>query len=116
MYAANMATQKKTESVGKLAIGIRDENITSENLGYIMFHYWKNEDATLYRVSTNPRIVNKQDIPDGYLLRMAANSKKFLLLEYDPSRPVDIGAYDIMKVQRKGKGRYMPFVVERSAL
>ena len=110
MYAVNMATRKNTESVGRLAIGIKDENIAFEHLGYIMFHYWKNEEATLYRITTSPRIVNKQDIPDGFLLRMEANSKKFLLLEYDFSHPADIGSYDIMQVQRKGKGRYLPFV------
>lgn len=25
--------------------------------------------------------------------------------------PADIGSYDIMKVQRKGKGRYLPFAI-----
>jgi hypothetical protein len=54
--------------------------------------------------------VKKQDIPDGYLLRMDANAKQFLLIEYDPSKPANIGKFDIMKVQRKGHGRYMPFV------
>ena len=75
-----------------------------------MFHYWKNEKATPYRITNNPRIVSKQDIPGGYLLRMTTDAKKFLLLEYDPSKPANIDTYDIMKVQRKGKGRYLPFV------
>ncbi len=105
-----MTTRKKTESVGKLAIGIKDKNIAFENLGYIMFHYWKNEDATPYRIVNSPRIVSKQDIPDGYLLRMTTDAQKFLLLEYNPNKPAIIGEFDIMKVQRKGKGRYLPFV------
>jgi hypothetical protein len=41
---------------------------------------------------------------------MATDAQKFLLLEYDPNKPADIDTYDIMKVQRKGKGRYLPFV------
>lgn len=113
MYSANMLTRRKTESVGKLAIGIKDgiwNNSFIDNIGYIMFHYWKNDNATPYRVTNSPRIVKKQDIPDGYLLRMDANAKQFLLIEYDPNKPADIGGFDIMKVQRKGHGRYMPFV------
>ena len=113
MFSANMRTRKKTEAVGKLAIGIKDgiwNNSFIDNIGYIMFHYWKNDNATPYRVTNSPRIVKKQDIPDGYLLRMDANAKQFLLIEYDPSKPANIGKFDIMKVQRKGHGRYMPFV------
>ena len=113
MYSANMLTRRKTESVGKLAIGIKDgiwNNSFIDNIGYIMFHYWKNDNATPYRITNSPRIVKKQDIPDGYLLRMDANAKQFLLIEYDPNKPADIGGFDIMKVQRKGHGRYMPFV------
>ena len=49
-----------------------------------------------------PRIVSKQDIPDGYLLRMTTDACKFLLMEYDKNKPADIGYFDIMKVQRKG--------------
>ena len=113
MYSANTLTRKKTESVGKLAIGIKEDiwnNSFIDNIGFIMFHYWKNDNATPYRVTNSPRIVKKQDIPDGYLLRMDANAKQFLLIEYDPSKPANIGKFDIMKVQRKGHGRYMPFV------
>ena len=113
MYSANMLTRRKTESVGKLAIGIKDglwNNSIIGNIGYIMFHYWKNDNATPYCVTNSPRIVKKQDIPDGYLLRMDANAKQFLLIEYDPNKPADIGGFDIMKVMRRGKGRYMPFV------
>ena len=113
MYSANTLTRKKIESVGKLAIGIKEDiwnNSFIDNIGFIMFHYWKNDNATPYRVTNSPRIVKKQDIPDGYLLRMDANAKQFLLIEYDPSKPANIGKFDIMKVQRKGHGRYMPFV------
>lgn len=110
---------KKTEPVGKLALGIKDgalDNININNIGYIMFHYWKNEKATPYRITNNPRIVSKLDIPDGYLLRLAADAQNFLLLEYDPNKPADIGKFDIKKVQRKGKGRYLPFVIQLDSI
>jgi len=115
MYAANMTTRKKTEPVGKLALGMKEgelDDLMLSKIGYIMFHYWNNQEATAYRITNSPRIVSKQDIPDGYLLRLATNVQKFLLLEYVPGKPTDIGAFDIMKVQRKGKGRYMPFVTQ----
>ena len=115
MYAVNMATRKKTESVGKLALGMKEgelDDLMLSKIGYIMFHYWNNQEATAYRITNSPRIVSKQDIPDGYLLRLATNVQKYLLLEYVPGKPADIGAFDIMKVQRKGKGRYMPFVTQ----
>ena len=115
MYAANMTTRKKTEPVGKLALGMKEGELDVfilSKIGYIMFHYWNNQEATAYRITNSPRIVSKQDIPDGYLLRLATNVQKFLLLEYVPGKPADIGAFDIMKVQRKGKGRYMPFVTQ----
>lgn len=117
MYAVGSPYRQKTEPVGKLALGIKDgalDNININNIGYIMFHYWKNEKATPYRITNNPRIVSKQDIPDGYLLRMATDAQKFLLLEYNPNKPADIGKFDIKEVQRKGKGRYMPFVVPQA--
>ena len=41
---------------------------------------------------------------------MGNDAEEFLLLEYDPNKPAEIGNYDIKKVMRKGKGRYMPFV------
>lgn len=117
MYAVGSPYRQKTEPVGKLALGIKEgmlDDTVISNIGYIMFHYWKNEKATLYRITNSPKIVCKQDIPDGYLLRLANDSQKFLLLEYDPNKPADIGDFDIMKVQRKGKNRYMPFVTSRA--
>lgn len=115
MYAVGSPYRQKTESVGKLALGIKEgvlDDVTPSRIGYIMFHYWNSQQATPYRITNTPRIVNKQNIPDGYLLRIASNADRFLLLEYNPDKPADLGTFDIMKVQRKGKGRYMPFVVE----
>ena len=113
MYAIAPAYRKRTESVGKLAIGVKEgilDDIDYSAIGYIMFHYWSNVKATPYKLTSTPRLVRKQDIPNGFLLRMAADTEKFLLLEYTPSKLADIGAFNIMNVQRKGKIRYLPFV------
>ncbi len=112
MYALNAVSRKKTEPLGKLAFGIKGHSLEDDEIskiGYILFHYWNNEKATLYKLQREPRIVNKQNIPDGYLTRMSKDADRFLVLEYSPQR-VDIGKYDIKKVQKKGKERYMPFV------
>lgn len=114
MYAVAPTHRKKTETVGKLAIGVKEgvlNNFDYNNISYIMFHYWNNDKATLYKLLNTPKLVCKQDIPDGYLLRMTTDAENFLLLEYDPNKPADIGEYDVRKVQRKGKGRYLPFVI-----
>lgn len=113
MYAIGSASRLKTEPIGKLAIGIKEGMLNSVDLGcinYIMFHYWNNDKATPYKLLSTPKLVSKQDIPDGYLLRMGVGAEKFILLDYNPAQPYNIGSFDIMKVQRKGKGRYMPFV------
>ncbi len=113
MYAVGPSSRSKAEPIGKLAIGIKDsglDNILVSDIGYIMFHYWNNEKATPYKLVKTPRIVDKQDIPNGYMPRMTQEAQRFLLLEYDPSTPEKIGAFDILKVQQKGKKRYLPFV------
>ena len=119
MYAVGPTYRKKTEAVGKLAIGVKEDvfnNVDYSNIGYIMFHYWNNDKATPYKLLSTPKLVSKQEILDGYLLRMTTGAEKFLMLEYVPNKPADIGAFDIMKVQRKGKGRYLPFVIELKAI
>ena len=113
MYAIGSSFRIKTEPIGKLAIGIKDgmlNNVDFSRISYIIFHYWNNDKATPYKLLSTPKLVSKQDIPDGYLLRMGSGAEKFLLLDYNPAQPYNIGSFDIMKVQRKGKGRYMPFV------
>ncbi len=119
MYAVGPSLRSKAEPVGKLAIGIKnsglDNNLVSD-IAYIMFHYWNNEKATPYKLVKTPRIVDKQDIPNGYMLRMTKDAHRFLLLEYDPSAPAKIGSFDIMKVQQKGKVRYLPFVTNLSTI
>ena len=119
MYAIGSASRRVTEPVGKLAIGIKDEALEDEtisNIGYIMFHYWNNDKATPYKLNKKPRIVRKEEIPDGYLLRMEKGVRNFLLLDYDTFKCAEIGNYNILKVQRKGKGRYMPFVASLDSI
>lgn len=113
MYAVGTAARKKTEPVGKLAIGIKGSGLDNElinSIGYIMFHYWNNEKAVPYKVTCTPRIVSKQDIPDSYLMRQEKDSDRFLLIDYNPKKKASIGTYQIEKVQKRGKERYMPFV------
>jgi hypothetical protein len=113
MYAIGEASRKKTEPIGKVAIGIKDgalDSVNISNISYIMFHYWNNEKATPYKLLCIPRLVSKQNIPSGYLLRMGNGAEEFLLLDYDPKKPAEIESFDIKKVMRKGKGRYLPFV------
>ena len=119
MYAIGAASRAKTESVGKLAIGIKDSgldyNIISD-ISFIMFHYWNNEKATPYKLIKKPRFVGIHDIPDGYLLRMGNDAQRYLLLEYNPSSPAKIGTFNILKVQQKGKMRYLPFVTTKDMI
>ena len=119
MYAIGEAPRKKTEPIGKLTIGIKDgalDSVNISNIGYIMFHYWNNEKATPYKILSTPRLVCKQNIPSGYMLRMDNDVDEFVLLEYDPSKPAEIDNYDIKKVMKKGKGRYLPFVVSLNSI
>ena len=119
MYAVAPTCRKKTEAVGKLAIGVKEgwlDNVDYSTIGYIMFHYWNNEKATLYKLVGTPKLVCKHEIPDGYLLRMATDAEAFLLLEYDPNKPANIETYNIMKVQQKGKDRYLPFVTDMDSI
>ena len=86
------------------------DGLVLNSLKYIIFHYWNNEKATPHKIICNPRLVGKQDIPEGFLLRMEKNADKFLLIEYDINKSIDLDKFDISKVQRKGKDRYIPFV------
>ena len=75
-----------------------------------MFHYWKNVEATPFELTASTRLVTKQDIPEGFLIRQDKDAKQYLLIEYNSSNPTDLGEYDILKTQRKGSNRYIPFV------
>ena len=116
MYAIGPAARKKTESSGKIALGIKEDSLSSEaikayeSVKYIMFHYWKNSEAKPFELIKSIRLVSKSEIPDGYLLRQEKDANQYLLIEYDNRHPVNIGELDILKTQRKGSDRYIPFV------
>ena len=116
MYAISPAAREKTEKAGRIALGIKESNLSEEavkayqGVRYIMFHYWKNSEAKPFALTAPTRLVSRADVPDGFLLRQEKEAKQFLLIEYDPSAVTDIGAYDILKAQRRGSNRYLPFV------
>ncbi len=116
MYAIGPSARHKTESACRIALGIKEENLSIEavkafeSVHYIMFHYWKNCDATPFELTAPVRLVNKQDIPEGFLIRQEKDAKQYLLIEYNSELPFELGEYDILKVQRKGSSRYLPFV------
>lgn len=116
MYAIAPSARHKTESACKIALGIKEKNLSIEavkafeSVRYIIFHYWKNSEATSFNLTTPACLVNKQDIPEGFLIRQEKEAKQYLLIEYDSEQPFELGKYDILKVQKKGNNRYLPFV------
>lgn len=116
MYAISPAAREKTEKAGRIALGIKEANLSEEavkayqSVRYIMFHYWKNSEAKPFVLTAPTRLVSRADVPEGFMLRQEKEAKQFLLIEYDLSAMSDIGAYDILKAQRRGSNRYLPFV------
>lgn len=114
MYAIGGAARTKTESAGKIALGIKESQLSMEQVSayrsvkYLLFHYWSN--PTTYKLKHRPLLVDKRDVPEGYLIRQEKDAVKFLLLEYDPQKPTTLGECDILKTQRRGEIRYLPFV------
>ena len=115
MYAiGNPAARKKTEAAGKMALGIKEEVLNEiqktsyDSVKYLMFHYWK--DPKPFLLTKAPRLVDAEDVPADYLVRQPNDAVKYLLLEYNPDEPYDMDNIDIMKTQRRGEIRYLPFV------
>ena len=114
MYAIGPAGRPKTETAGKIAIGIKEDLLKDEqmaaykSLKYLMFHYWSNPQA--YRLTNEPLLVEPDNVPSGYLKRLEKDAIKFLLLDYNPQSPADLCNLNILKTQRRGEIRYMPFV------
>ena len=114
MYAIGPAGRQKTEAAGRIAIGIKEDLLKDEqmaaykSLKYLMFHYWSNPKA--YRLTNEPLLVEPDKVPSDYLKRLEKDAVKFLLLEYNPQSPSDLGNVDILKTQRRGEIRYLPFV------
>ena len=61
-------------------------------------------------LTKGPLLVEPDNVPSDYLKRMEKDAVKFLLLEFNPQSPSDLGNIDILKTQRRGKIRYLPFV------
>ena len=114
MYAIGSGARQKTESAGKIAIGIKEAMLKDEQLAayksvkYLLFHYWGNPKA--YRLTNEPVLVEPDNVPSDYLKRLEKDAVKYLLLEYNPQSPSDLGNIDILKTQRRGEIRYLPFV------
>lgn len=116
MYAIVPSARHKTESACKIALGIKETNLSVEaikafkSVRYIMFHYWKNSEATPFELTAPVRLVEKESIPEGFLIRQEKDAKQYLLIEYNSDKPAELGECDILKAQRKGSDRYIPFV------
>ena len=114
MYAIGNAARQKTEAAGKIVLGIKEDMLKDEqiaaykSLKYLMFHYWSNPKA--YMLAKEPVLVDKDAVPSEYLIRMEKDAVKYLLLDYNPQQSTDLGNVNILKTQRRGEIRYLPFV------
>ena len=114
MYTIGSGARQKTETAGKIALGIKecvlkDEQMAAyKSLKYLMFHYWSNPKA--YELISEPKFVDKDSVPADYLIRLEKDAVKFLLLEYNPQQSANLGNINILKTQRRGEIRYLPFV------
>ena len=114
MYAIGSGARQKTETAGKIALGIKESMLNDEQIAayksikYLMFHYWSNPKA--YQLTSEPMFVDKEAVPEDYLIRLEKDAVKFLLLEYNPLQSANLGNINILKTQRRGEIRYLPFV------
>ena len=114
MYALGSGARQKTESAGKIALGLKEDMLKDEQMAayksvkYLMFHYWSNPKA--YLLTKEPVLVNRDNVPSEYLIRMEKDAVKYLLLDYNPQRSADLENINILKTQRRGEIRYLPFV------
>jgi type I restriction enzyme R subunit len=115
MYAiGNPVARKKTEAVGKIALGIKEKVLNEiqktsyKSVKYLMFHYWK--DPKTFQLTKVPLLVEVEDVPADFLVRQPNDAVKYLLLEYNPNEPINMDDINILRTQRRGEIRYMPFV------
>lgn len=114
MYAIGNGARQKTETAGKIALGIKESVFKDEQMAayksvkYLMFHYWSNPKT--YELTSEPMFVDKDAVPSDYLIRLEKDAVKFLLLEYNPHLSTDLGGINLLKTQRRGGIRYLPFV------
>ncbi|MBR3455900.1 MAG: DUF3387 domain-containing protein, partial [Bacteroidaceae bacterium] len=114
MYAIGSGARQKTEFSGKIALGIKESMLKDEQMAayksikYLLFHYWSN--PRVYLLTIEPALVDKDAVPSDYLIRMEKDAVKYLLLDYDFQQSVELGNVNILKTQRSGEIRYLPFV------
>lgn len=114
MYAIGSGARHKTESAGKIALGIKESMLNNEQIAaynsikYLMFHYWSN--PMVYQLTKEPVLVEKDAVPKDYMIRLEKDAVKFMLLEYNTLYSADLGDVNILKTQRRGEIRYLPFV------
>ena len=114
MYAIGSGARQKTETAGKIALGIKEGMLKDEQMAayksikYLMFHYWSNPKA--YQLTKEPLLVDKDGVPSEYMTRMENDAVKYLLLDYNPQQSADLRNVNILKTQRRGEIRYLPFV------
>ena len=114
MYAIAPVARKKTEAAGKIALGIKETMLNNDQMSayrsvkHLLFHYWNNPKS--FRLTKQPILVDKEAIPSNYLIRQDKDAVMYLLLEYNPTAPEDLGNINILKTQRRGEIRYLPFV------
>ena len=114
LYAIGGAARTRTEMAGKIALGIKESQLCDEQVAayrsvrYLLFHYWSN--PVTYELTHIPKLVDRNEVPGDYLVRQDKDAVKFLLLDYNPHCPANLGECDILKTQRRGEIRYLPFV------
>ena len=114
MYAIGDSSRKQTEASGKIALGIKEDFLEGEqkaaynSVKYLLFHYWS--DPKVFHLTKDPLLVDKEAIPSNYLLRQENGAAKFLLLDYNSNNPILLENINILKTQRRGSVRYLPFV------
>ena len=114
MYAIGESARLNTEVAGKIALGIKESMLKDEqlsayrNVKFLLFHYWSNPQA--YRLTKEPVLVEKDNVPTDFLKRMDKDAVKYLLLEYNPQKPMKMDDINILRNQRRGEIRYLPFV------
>lgn len=114
MYAIGGGARQKTETAGKIALGIKEYMLKGiqmdayKSIKYLIFHYWSNPKA--YKLGKEPMLVDKDAVPSEYQIRMDKDAVKYLLLNYNPQQPTNLRNVNILKTQRRGEIRYLPFV------
>lgn len=102
MYAIGSNARHKTETAGKIALGIKAryaEEWTNDGIQkfkYLMFHYWSNSKA--YLLTKGPILVSRDNVPSEYLIRIEKDAVKYLLLDYYSLQSANMGNVNVLKI------------------